>query len=140
MDPRQAVRFVARNRRAVMHTYRADGGPQLSPVLAGVDGEGRVIVSTRETTAKVANLRRRPEAALCVFTDAFFGDWVHVSGPVEIVSMPEALEPLIDYYRRVAGEHPDWREYAEAMARERRVLLRMTVVEAAGSIRPNGDT
>jgi PPOX class probable F420-dependent enzyme len=104
-----------------------DGQAQLSPVLAGVDSESRVVISTREGAIKTRNLRRNPRAGFCAISERFFGAWHVVEGNVEVLSLPDALEPLVDYYRNVAGEHPDWQEYREAMVRERRVLLRLTV-------------
>lgn len=130
MDADQVRAFVTEHHHAVLATLRSDGGPQLSPVAAAVDAEGRVVVSTREAAYKVRNLRRDPRAWLCVFTDGFFGPWVQVEGPVEVLSLPEAMEPLVDYYRRVGGEHPDWAEYRAAMQREQRCLLRVTVQRA----------
>jgi PPOX class probable F420-dependent enzyme len=79
---------------------------------------------------KVVNLRRDPSASLCVFADSFFGDWVQIDGRAEVVSLPDAMEPLVDYYRRVAGEHPDWDDYRNAMERERRVIVRIAVERA----------
>jgi len=126
-----AAREVLRHQHhAVLAVTKPDGTPQLSPVLIGVDAEGRAIVSTRESSYKVRNLRRDPRVYLCVLPDAFFGRWIQISGTTEIVSLPDALEPLVDYYRRVAGEHSDWSDYREAMRRERRVLLRITLTEA----------
>ncbi|MDX1616176.1 MAG: PPOX class F420-dependent oxidoreductase [Candidatus Promineifilaceae bacterium] len=122
--------FIKGNHRAVMMTYRQDGRPQMSPVLVGVDEAGRAIVSTRETAYKVRNLRRDDRVSLCIFTEQFFGDWIQIDGRAEIVSMPAALEPLVDYYRRVVGEHPDWDEYRQAMADEQRVLVRITIEHA----------
>ena len=130
MDIDEARAFMREHHRSVLHTSRDDGSPQLSPVMHAVDDEGRVVVSSRETAMKVRNLRRRPRATLLALSDGFFGPWAQVSGPVEIVSMPEALDGLKDYYRRVSGEHPDWQEYEEAMAREQRVLIRVTVDQA----------
>jgi len=127
MDHDAALAFVASHHRAVLATWRRDGGVQMSPVLAGVDAEGRVVVSTRETAMKTRNLRRDPRASLVVLTEGFFGSYVQLEGRVEVLSLPEALEPLVDYYRRVAGEHPDWDEYRAAMRAERRVLLRLAV-------------
>jgi PPOX class probable F420-dependent enzyme len=92
-----------------------------------VDGDGRVVVSTRETAVKTVNLRRNPRASLLALSDGFFGEWHTVEGTVEIVSLPEAMEPLVDYYRRASGEHPDWDDYRRAMEQEHRVLLRLTV-------------
>jgi PPOX class probable F420-dependent enzyme len=129
MDRTAALAFITQNHRAVLATTRADGTPQLSLVAAGVDGD-TVVVSTRETAMKTKNLRRRPRASILVFTDGFYGDWVQVDGPVELVSLPEAMDGLVAYYRNLAGEHPDWDDYRAAMERERRVLVRITVERA----------
>jgi PPOX class probable F420-dependent enzyme len=126
----EARRFLSENHRGVLATTRADGQVQLSPVTGSVDGNGRLVVSSRETAYKVRNLRRSPRASFCGFTDAFFGPWLQVEGPVEIISLPDAMEPLVDYYRSVAGEHPDWDDYRAAMVRERRVIIAMTIERA----------
>ncbi len=130
MDIEEARGYLAQHRRAVLATYRADGSPQLSPVLCGLDDEGRVEISTRETAMKTRNLRRDPRAVLCVMSDEFFGPWIQVEGRAEIVSLPEAMDPLVDYYRRQLGEHPDWDDYRAAMERERRVALRLSITVA----------
>jgi PPOX class probable F420-dependent enzyme len=117
--------FVREHHRAVLTTRSRDGGIQQSPVLVSVDAEGRLTVSSRETAYKTRNLRRDPWAQLCVFTNRFFGDWVVVEGEAEVVSLPEAMEPLVDYYRGVAGEHGDWDEYRASMEKEARVLIRI---------------
>ena len=130
MDLDRARDFIRDNRRGVMATRRASGGIQQSPIIATVDGEGRVIVSSRETAYKTRNLRRDPWAQLCMFTDRFFGPWIYVEGSAEVVSLPEAMEPLIDYYRRFPGDNPDWDEYRARMERERRVLLRISIERA----------
>lgn len=130
MDHEQAREFMRANHRAVLATHRHGGEPQMSPVLVGVDAEGRAIVSTRETAFKTKNVRRDPHVSLCVQNDGFFGQWIQVDGTAEVLSLPAALEPLVDYYRRVVGEHPDWDDYRAAMAREQRVLLRITITHA----------
>lgn len=134
MDLDEARDFLREHHRAVLHTYRRDGSPQLSPVVVTVDDLGHAIVSTRETSIKVTNLERDPRASLCVFPDAFFGPWMRIDGTAEIVHLPEALEPLVDYYRRVAGEHDDWDTYRQAMRDERRVLLRITLTNAGPDV------
>lgn len=116
--------------RAVLATRRADGGVQQSPVLVNVDGEGRGIISSREGAFKVRNVRRDPWAQLCVFTDRFFGQWLFVEGRAEVLSLPEAMEPLIDYYTRFPDENPDWDDYRQRMERERRVLVRIGLERA----------
>lgn len=119
--------FVRHNHRAVLATHRNEGGIQQSPVLAAVDDLDRVVISTRSGAIKTRNLRRDPRASLCIISNNFFGEWHIVEGRVEIVGLPQAMEPLVDYYRRVSGEHPDWDEYRAAMTSEGRVLLRLTV-------------
>jgi PPOX class probable F420-dependent enzyme len=131
MDLDDARDFLRTHHRAVMHTFREDGSPQLSPVLVAVHDDGLAEVSTRETSVKVTNLRRDPRTSLCVLTDAFFGPWIRLDGRADLVSLPEALEPLVAYYRRVAGEHDDWDAYRRAMVDEQRVLVRIHL-DAAG--------
>jgi PPOX class probable F420-dependent enzyme len=130
VDISEAKQFIATNHHAVLATTRSDGKVQLSPVTAGVDGDGHIVVSSRETAMKTINVRRTPYASLCVFSDRFFGEWVQVEGDVAVVSMPDALEGLVDYYRRISGEHPDWDDYRATMAKDRRVILQMTVRRA----------
>ncbi len=125
MDLDRAREFVRHHHRAVLAT-RTASGIQQSPVLVGVDEEGRLTISSRETAFKTKNLRGDPWAQLCVLPDGFFGEWVYVEGEAEVVSLPEAMEPLVDYYRGVSGEADDWDEYRAGMERERRVLLRVT--------------
>jgi len=130
MDADQAREFIARNHRGVLGTLRSDGRPQLSPVTGGVDADGRVVLSSRETAYKVRNLRDRPWATYCGFTDGFFGEWVTVEGTAEIVHLPDAMDHLISYYRSVSGEHPDWDDYRAAMVRDQRVVVRITLTRA----------
>jgi PPOX class probable F420-dependent enzyme len=127
MAHEDALDFLRRHHRAVLATHRRDGGIQQSPVLAAVDDAGRVMISTREGAMKTHNLRRQPRASLCALSEQFFGSWYSLEGPVEVISLPEAMDLLVDYYRRVGGEHPDWDEYRAAMEREQRVVLRITV-------------
>ena len=134
MDTARAADFLHAHHRAVLATARSDGRPQLSPVTCTVDDEGRVLISTRETALKTRNLRRRPQASLCVCTDNFFGEWVQVEGDVEIISLPEAMDLLVDYYRRISGEHPDWDDYRAAMVRDRRVIARITITRAGPDV------
>ena len=103
-------------------------------MLCVADDAGRVLISTRETAVKTANLRRDPRASLCVFTDGFFGEWVQAEGDAEIISLPDAMDLLVDYYRRVAGEHSDWADYRAAMVRDRRVIVRITLTRAGPDV------
>ncbi|MDX1658210.1 MAG: PPOX class F420-dependent oxidoreductase [Nitriliruptorales bacterium] len=125
--------FIQEHHRAVLHTYREDGSPQLSPVVVVVDDEGRPLISTRETAVKAKNLARDPRLSLCVFTDEFYGPWIRVDGQAEIVHLPDAMDLLVDYYRRARGEHDDWEEYEQAMRDQRRVIIRVDVEEVGPS-------
>jgi PPOX class probable F420-dependent enzyme len=130
MELTAAQTFLQTHHRAVLATRRRDGRPQLSPVTVGVDAQGRAIVSSREAAYKTRHLRRDPQASLCVFVDDFFGPWVQIDGDAEVVSLPEAMDLLVDYYRGLRGDHPDWDAYRQAMERERRVLIRITLTHA----------
>jgi PPOX class probable F420-dependent enzyme len=130
MDLERAREFMRANHRAVLATTRSDGQPQLSPVTVGVDDAGRVLISTRETAIKTKNLARDPHASLCVMNDGFYGEWIQAEGSAEIVRLPEAMDLLVDYYRRVSGEHPDWDDYRAAMVRDQRVIVAITLTRA----------
>ena len=123
----ELVAFLRANRRAVLLTRRASGAPQMSPVTYGVDAEGRVVVSTYPDRAKAVNLRRDPAASLCVLGEDFDDAWVQVDGTAEVIDLPDSVEPLVEYYRSIAGEHPDWDEYRRAMVAQGKSLLRVTV-------------
>ena len=130
MEIEAALDFIRNNHRAVLATTRGDGSPQLTPVTVSVDADNKVVVSSRETAAKVRNLRRDPRAWMTVMNDGFFGAFVQIEGPVTIVALPEAMEGLVEYYRSVSGEHPDWDEYRAAMERDQRVLIKIDVTRA----------
>ena len=134
MNLERARDFLRTHHRAVFATSRADGKPQLSPVLAGIDPEGRVLISTRETAIKARNARRDPRVSLCVFSDGFFGDWIQIDGTAEVVSLPAAMDLLVGYYRAVAGEHPDWADYRAAMERDKRVVIRIAITRAGPDV------
>ena len=134
MDIAKATRFLSAHPRAVLATARADGRPQLSPVVAAVDDDGRILISTREPAIKAKNLARDPRASLCVLNEAFFGEWVQAEGIAELIHLPDAMPILEDYYRKISGEHPDWVEYREAMRRDRRLIIRITVDRAGPDV------
>jgi len=129
--------FVRPRHRVVLMTTRADGTPQASPVTAGVDDDGRLVVSTYPERAKVHNARRNPAGSALVLSEEWNGEWVQVWGRFEVLDLPDALEPLVEYYRCISGEHPDWHEYREAMVAQGKSLLRLTI-ERWGPIATGG--
>ena len=134
MDLDEARAFIREHHHAILATCREDDSPQMSPVAVGVDDDGLLVVSTRETAVKTRNLRRNKTAWLCVMSDRFYGPWIQVEGTVEIVPLPAAMDGLIAYYRQLSGEHADWDEYRAAMQTERRVLLRIAPLRAGPDI------
>ncbi|MEN3359304.1 MAG: hypothetical protein V7637_3286 [Mycobacteriales bacterium] len=130
MDADEARAFLRDNHRGVLATSRGDGRPQLSPVSGAIDDAGRLVISSREPAYKVRNLRQRPYASYCAMNDGFFGAWLQVEGPVELISLPDAMDGLIAYYRSISGEHPDWDDYRAAMVRDQRVLIAITIERA----------
>jgi PPOX class probable F420-dependent enzyme len=134
MEIDEAIEYARRNHHAVLATLKQDGSPQLSPVTVGVDGDGHVIISTRQTAYKVRHVRRNPRVWLCVFPDGFYGRWVQLEGTADIVELPEAMDGLIGYYRDISGEHPDWDDYRAAMERDQRLLLRISISKAGPKV------
>ena len=118
--------FIRPRHRMVLTTFRAGESLQSSPVTGGVDGQGRIVIATYPQRAKSANIRRRPRVSVVVLSDEFNGPYVQVDGSAEVVDLPQAVEGLVDYFRSVAGEHPDWDEYRRAMVDQRKCLIRVT--------------
>jgi PPOX class probable F420-dependent enzyme len=129
VDREQLLDFVRTRHHLVLLTTRVDGRPQLSPVTGGVDGDGRIVISTYPDRAKAVNLRRRPAATVLVLSDEWDDAWVQVDGVAEVLDMPspEAEDALVEYFRCIAGEHSDWDDYREAMRRQGKSLIRITV-------------
>jgi PPOX class probable F420-dependent enzyme len=118
--------FVRPRHHLIVITTRADGTPQASPVTGGADTAGRLVVSSYPERAKVHNLRRNPRCSVLVLSDEFNGPWLQVDGEGEVLDLPDALEPLVEYFRVISGEHPNWDEYRAAMTKQGKVLLRIT--------------
>jgi PPOX class probable F420-dependent enzyme len=121
------LEFIRPRHRGVLITTRSDGRPQSSPVACGVDREGRIVVSTYPSRAKTRNARRNPLVSFCILSDDWNGPYVHIDGTAEVLDMPDALDGLVEYYRCISGEHPDWDDYRAAMARQDKSLLRITI-------------
>ena len=122
----ELLEFVRLRHHMVLVTMRASGGVQTSPVTGGVDDAGRLVISSYPERSKVANARRTPAVSVLVLSDDFGGAWVQVDGTCEVILLPGAVEPLVDYYRSISGEHPDWDEYRAAMVAQGKCLLRVT--------------
>ncbi|MFF1816561.1 PPOX class F420-dependent oxidoreductase [Kribbella sp. NPDC058245] len=126
VDLEGLLEFVRPRHHMLLITTRADGTPQASPVSGGVDEEGRIVISSYPGRAKSTNVERNPHTSVVVLSDEWNGAWVQVDGEGEVIQLPEAVEPLVDYYRSISGEHPDWDEYREAMRAQGKCLIRIT--------------
>ena len=131
------LEFLRPRHHGILVTTRRDGSPQLSPVSCGVDPEGRILVSTYPERAKTANVRRDPRVSMCLLSDDWNDAWVQVDGTGEVLDMPAAVEDFVTYFRSISGEHPDWDEYREAMQKQGKSLIRITV-ERWGPIATGG--
>ena len=137
VDRERLLEFVRPRHRATLVTTRKDGRPQLSPVTCGVDEDGRVVISTYPARAKTANLKRDPRASVLIHSDEWDGAWVQLDGTAEVLDLPDSIEPLVDYFRSISGEHPDWEEYRDAMRAQGKSLIRVTI-ERWGPIATGG--
>jgi len=137
VDREALLAFLRPRHKGTLVTYRRDGRPQMSPVACGVDTEGRIVVSTYPGRAKAVNLRRDPRASILVHSDDWNDPYVQVDGTAEVLELPEALEPLVEYFRCISGEHPDWEEYREAMRAQGKSLVRITI-EGWGPVATGG--
>ena len=133
----ELLAFLRPRHHAILMTTRRDGRPQASPNTCGVDAEGRIVISTYPERAKAANIRRDPRVSVCVLSDDFNGPWVQVDGIAEVVDPPDSVEPLVEYFRVISGEHPDWDEYRQAMRDQGKSLVRVTI-ERWGPIATGG--
>jgi PPOX class probable F420-dependent enzyme len=133
----ELLEFIRPRHHGILMTTRRDGRPQASPNTMGVDAEGRIVISTYPERAKAFNVRRDPRVSVCVLSDDFGGAWVQVDGTAEVLDLPAALEPLVDYFRCISGEHSDWDEYRQAMRDQGKSLIRITI-ERWGPIATGG--
>lgn len=137
VDRSALLEFLRPRHRGLLVTTRSNGRPQMSPVTCGVDTEGRIVVSTYPQRAKASNARRDARVSMCVLSDDWDGPYVQVDGRAEVLDMPEALDGLVEYFRCISGEHPDWDEYREAMAQQNKSLIRIDI-ESWGPIATGG--
>ncbi|MEV6384897.1 PPOX class F420-dependent oxidoreductase [Streptomyces sp. NPDC051773] len=121
--------FVRPRHRALLLTRRADGSPQASPLTCGVDDSGRIVVSTYPERAKTRNAKRDERVSVVVLSDDWDGPWVQIDGTAEVIDSPDSVEPLVEYFRNISGEHPDWDEYREAMIKQGKSIIRITPVK-----------
>ena len=126
VDLEGLLEFIRPRHHMLLITTRADGTPQASPVSGGVDPEGRIVISSYPQRAKSTNVERNPQTSVLILSDDWNGAWVQVDGEGEVIQLPDAVEPLVDYYRSISGEHPDWDEYREAMRTQGKCLIRIT--------------
>jgi PPOX class probable F420-dependent enzyme len=115
--------FLDGRHRWVLATTRADGRPQLSLVTGGMTADGLLAISTYPERKKTGNARRNGAVSVLVMGDEFNAEWCQIDGDARVLDMPEAVEGLVEYYRCISGEHPNWEEYRRAMAEQGKSVI-----------------
>jgi PPOX class probable F420-dependent enzyme len=138
MDLDTALGFVGARRNGVLTTLKADGRPQLSNIVYHLGGDGVIRISVTDSRAKTKNLRRDRRASLHVSSDDFW-QYVVVEGTAEltpVASSPDdpTADELVEYYRTLSGEHPDWDDYRRAMVADGRLIARLHPERAYGMV------
>jgi PPOX class probable F420-dependent enzyme len=123
VDRAGLAEFVAGKHRWVLATTRADGRPQLSLVTGGITAGGVLAISTYPERKKTGNVRRNAAVSVLVMGDEFNSAWCQIDGEARVLDMPEAVDGLVEYYRCISGEHPDWDEYRRAMAEQGKSVI-----------------
>lgn len=123
VDRQGLVEFVRNKHKWILATTRADGRPQMSPVTGGMTPAGHLAIATYPERAKARNARRTPDVSVFVGGDDFSDAWIQIDGAARVLDMPEAADGLVEYYRSISGEHPDWAEYRQAMADQGKCLI-----------------
>ena len=115
--------FLADRHHCVLATTRADGRPQMSLVTGTMLPSGTLSISTYPERVKARNVRRNPLVSIGVLGAEFNDAWVQIDGTAVVVDLPHALDHLVDYYRSISGEHPDWDEYRQAMTDQGKCVI-----------------
>jgi PPOX class probable F420-dependent enzyme len=133
-----ALEFVRARHQGVLVTIKRDGRPQLSNITYGVGDDGVIRISVTDSRSKTANARRDPRVSLHVTRDDFYA-YAVIEGRAELT--PVATDPadatvdeLVEYYRAISGEHPDWDDYRGVMVADRRLVLRVHPDRAYGML------
>ncbi|XAS77797.1 PPOX class F420-dependent oxidoreductase [Dermatophilaceae bacterium Sec6.4] len=126
VDATELTDFVRPRHQFVLITTRHDGSPQASPVTGGVDAEGRLVISSYPERAKSRNAARDARVSVLVLSQEFDDEWVQIDGTAQVLAGEEAIEPLVEYFRVISGEHSDWADYRDAMRRQGKCLIRVT--------------
>ncbi len=140
MDVNEALEYAAGRGKGVLVTIKRDGRPQLSNVMFTViDGEIRISVT--DSRAKTKNMRRDPRISLHVSAPDFWSYLVlegdAVLTPVAATPDDATVEELVQTYRAMVGEHPDWQDYRRSMVADGRLVVRLRPTHAYGLL-PRG--
>jgi len=138
MDLTAALDFVATRHQGVLTTLKADGRPQLSNIAYRLGDDGVIRISVTAGRAKTKNIERDSRVSLHVTRDDFYA-YAVVEGAAELTPVAAApddatVEQLVEYYRAVSGEHPDWDDYRRAMVADGRLLVLLRPKRAYGML------
>jgi len=138
MELATALDFIRDQRQGILITLKSDGRPQSSNIAYALGDDGVIRISITDSRAKTANMRRDPRVSLHVNRSDFYA-YAVLEGEAELAPVAAAVDDatvdeLVEYYRTVAGEHPDWDEYRQAMVDDGRLLLKLTPTRAYGMV------
>ena len=139
MELPEAVQAARTHHQSTLVTLRSNGLPQLSNVVHMVGADGVLRISTTADRAKYRNLQRQPWAAL-KFDVGSFWSYAVIEGRVELTPVAAAIDDatadeLVEVYRGISGEHPDWQDYRASMVADRRLVVRLVPGRAYGALR-----
>ncbi len=128
MEISEAREFLKNHHRGCLVTRKKNGSLQMTLVSPGLDVGGGAIITARDRTYKIKNIKRNPQISLLVFGDEFHGsNYIQIDGKAEIVPHPEAMDIVLNWYRQIHGEPKSWQEVREKILAEGRVAIRVTI-------------
>jgi PPOX class probable F420-dependent enzyme len=128
MEVNEAREFLKDKHHGVLVTRKKDGSLQMTLVSPVISSDGRVIITARERTYKVKNIKRNPQISLLVYGEKFHGsNYIQIDGRAEVIPHPQAMDIVLDWHRRIRGEPKSWDEIRQKTLAEGRIAIRVTI-------------
>ena len=128
MDISEAKGFLKGKEHGVLVARKKDGSLQMTLVSPVIGANGDLIITSRETTYKVKNIKRNPQISLLVFGEKFNGsNYIQVDGKAEIIPQPQAMDIILDWHRQIRGEPENWDDIKKKTIAERRIAMRINI-------------
>jgi PPOX class probable F420-dependent enzyme len=139
MEMTEAQEFLKDNHHGVLVARKKDGSLQMTLVSPVIGRAGKVVITARDTTFKVKNIRRNPQVSLLVYGDKFNGsNYIQIDGQAEVIPHPEAMEIVLDWHRQIRGEPSNWEEVRRKTLAEGRIAILVTINKVGPQTRTRG--